>query len=140
MNHPGIATIHRALELGVTMLDTADVYGPHANEELIGKALRGRREGVVVATKFGIVRGTDPLARGVDGRPEYVRADGSYDGRAAQDIDMAQRALGADFDPQGRHFARADLLRQQQVVALLGQVAEILTMFALGIIFRRPRC
>lgn len=69
-----VATIHRALELGVTMLDTADVYGPHANEELIGKALRGRREGVVVATKFGIVRGTDPLARGVNGRPEYVRA------------------------------------------------------------------
>ena len=70
-----IATIHRALDLGVTMLDTADVYGPHTNEELVGKALRGRRrEGVVVATKFGIVRGTDPAARGVSGRPEYVRS------------------------------------------------------------------
>jgi aryl-alcohol dehydrogenase-like predicted oxidoreductase len=70
-----IATIHRALDLGVTMLDTADVYGPHANEALVGQALRGRRrEAVVVATKFGIVRGADPTARGVDGRPEYVRA------------------------------------------------------------------
>jgi aryl-alcohol dehydrogenase-like predicted oxidoreductase len=70
-----IATIHRALELGVTMLDTADVYGPHTNEELVGRAIRGRRrESVVVATKFGMVRGSDPLARGVSGRPEYVRA------------------------------------------------------------------
>jgi aryl-alcohol dehydrogenase-like predicted oxidoreductase len=70
-----IATIHRALDLGVTMLDTADVYGPHTNEELLGKALRGRRrEAVVVATKFGIVRGSDPLARGVNGRAEYVRS------------------------------------------------------------------
>jgi aryl-alcohol dehydrogenase-like predicted oxidoreductase len=70
-----VATIHRALDLGVTMLDTADVYGPHANEELVGRALRGRRrESVVVATKFGIVRGSDPLARGANGRPEYVRA------------------------------------------------------------------
>ena len=66
-----IATIHRALELGVTMLDTSDVYGPHTNEELVGKAIRGRRrESVVVATKFGIVRGSVPLARGVSGRPE----------------------------------------------------------------------
>jgi len=70
-----VATIHRALDLGVTMLDTADVYGPHANEELVGRALRGRRrESAVVATKFGIVRGSDPTARGVNGRPEYVRA------------------------------------------------------------------
>jgi aryl-alcohol dehydrogenase-like predicted oxidoreductase len=70
-----IATIHRALDLGVTLLDTADVYGPHANEELVGRALRGQgREAAVVATKFGIVRGSDPLARSVNGRPEYVHA------------------------------------------------------------------
>ncbi|HUL75721.1 MAG TPA: aldo/keto reductase [Vicinamibacteria bacterium] len=69
-----VATIHRALDLGVTMLDSADVYGPHANEELLGRALRGRRTSVIVASKFGIVRGADPLARGVNGRPEYVRA------------------------------------------------------------------
>ena len=71
----GIATIQRALDLGVTVLDTADVYGPHTNEVLVGKAIRGRRAGVVIATKFGIVRDpNDPLKRGVNGRPEYVRA------------------------------------------------------------------
>jgi aryl-alcohol dehydrogenase-like predicted oxidoreductase len=70
-----IATLARALELGVTLLDTADVYGPHANEELLGRFLRARaRESLVLATKFGIVRGADPQARGVNGRPEYVRA------------------------------------------------------------------
>jgi aryl-alcohol dehydrogenase-like predicted oxidoreductase len=70
-----IATIHRALELGVTLLDTADVYGPQTNEELVGRALRGRpRASFVLATKFGMVRGSDPRSRGVNGRPEYVRA------------------------------------------------------------------
>jgi aryl-alcohol dehydrogenase-like predicted oxidoreductase len=70
-----IATIHRALELGVTLLDTADIYGPHTNERLVGKAIADRREGVVLATKFGIVRDPDnPAARGVNGRPEYVKA------------------------------------------------------------------
>jgi aryl-alcohol dehydrogenase-like predicted oxidoreductase len=68
-----IATVHRALELGVTLLDTADAYGPYENEELVGRAIRGRREQVVVATKFGIVRTSDPTARSVSGRPEYVR-------------------------------------------------------------------
>src|SRR5947199_4260760 len=61
-----IATIHRALELGVTLLDTADVYGPHTNEELVGRAIAGRRDEVVLATKFGIVRDpNDPMARGI---------------------------------------------------------------------------
>jgi aryl-alcohol dehydrogenase-like predicted oxidoreductase len=70
-----IATIHRAIELGVTLLDTADIYGPHTNERLVGKAIAGRREQVVLATKFGIVRDPDnPAARGVNGRPEYVKA------------------------------------------------------------------
>jgi aryl-alcohol dehydrogenase-like predicted oxidoreductase len=70
-----IATIHRALELGVTLLDTSDVYGPRTNEELVGRALRGRpRQSFVLATKFGVVRGEDPAARAVNGRPEYVRA------------------------------------------------------------------
>ncbi|ERO60170.1 aldo/keto reductase [Pseudomonas piscis] len=82
-----IATLHRALDLGVTLLDTADMYGPHSNEELIGQAIRGKREQVVLASKFGIVR--DPAnasARGVDGRPEYVRAA----------IDGSLRRLGVD--------------------------------------------
>jgi len=69
-----VATIHRALELGVTLLDTADVYGPFKNEELVGRAVRDRRDQAVIATKFGIVRGPDPTTRSVSGRPEYVRA------------------------------------------------------------------
>ncbi len=70
-----IATIHRALDLGVTLLDTADIYGPFTNEVLVGKAVRGRRESAVLATKFGIVRDpANPGLRGVSGRPEYVRA------------------------------------------------------------------
>ncbi len=69
-----IAVIHRALELGVTLIDTANVYGLGHNELLVGEALRGRRQGVVLATKFGIVRDhDDPARRDVNGRPEYVR-------------------------------------------------------------------
>ena len=70
----GIALVHRALDLGVTLLDTADIYGPHTNEVTVGKALRGRREGVVLATKFGIVREAGSQARGVNGAPGYVQA------------------------------------------------------------------
>jgi aryl-alcohol dehydrogenase-like predicted oxidoreductase len=69
-----IATIHRALDLGVTFLDTADMYGVGANEALVGRAIRGRRHDVVLATKFGNVRGGDGAFLGVDGRPEYVKA------------------------------------------------------------------
>jgi aryl-alcohol dehydrogenase-like predicted oxidoreductase len=70
-----LATLQRALELGVTFFDTADAYGPYTNEELIGRALRGRREAVFLATKFGFVRDSDdPAARAIDGRPQYVRA------------------------------------------------------------------
>jgi aryl-alcohol dehydrogenase-like predicted oxidoreductase len=68
-----IATIHRALELGVTLLDTSDIYGPFTNERLVGKAIAGRRDGVVLATKFGIVRDEDGSRRGIDGSPAYVR-------------------------------------------------------------------
>ena len=67
-----IATIHRALELGVTLLDTADMYGPFTNEKLVGAAIRGKRNKLIIATKFGIVRTGDPNYRGVCGRPEYV--------------------------------------------------------------------
>lgn len=69
-----VATIHRAIELGITFLDTADVYGPHKNEELVGRAIKGKRDKVVLATKFGIVRDpANPNARGVSGKPDYVR-------------------------------------------------------------------
>jgi aryl-alcohol dehydrogenase-like predicted oxidoreductase len=69
-----IATIHAALDAGVDLLDTADVYGPHTNEVLVGRAIRGRRREVVLATKFGIVRDpAEPAKRGVSGKPDYVR-------------------------------------------------------------------
>ncbi len=69
-----IATIHRALELGINFFDTADMYGPFKNEELLGRALAGKRDQVIVATKFGNVRGEDGSFKGINGRPEYVRA------------------------------------------------------------------
>jgi aryl-alcohol dehydrogenase-like predicted oxidoreductase len=85
-----VATIHRALELGVTFLDTADMYGPHTNEELVGRAIAGKRDGVVIATKFGIVRSEDPQARGINGRPEYVRrsCEGSLRRLGVDHIDL----------------------------------------------------
>ncbi len=69
-----VATIHRALDGGLNFLDTADVYGPFTNEELVGRAIRGRRQEVFLATKFGILRSADPHYRGVCGRPDYVRS------------------------------------------------------------------
>ncbi|MGB8013943.1 MAG: aldo/keto reductase [Terriglobales bacterium] len=69
-----IATIHRALELGITFLDTADIYGPYKNEELVGRAIKGKRDQIVLATKFGIVRDpANPNVRGVNGKPDYVK-------------------------------------------------------------------
>jgi len=68
-----IATIHRALELGINFLDTADMYGVGANEELIGKAIKGKRDKVVIATKFGNVRGPNGEFQGINGKPDYVR-------------------------------------------------------------------
>ena len=81
-----VATIHRALELGVNFLDTAAMYGSGANEQLVGRAIADRRDEVVLATKFGIVRGDDPTERGVNGRPEYVH----------ESCDASLRRLGLD--------------------------------------------
>ncbi|MFZ0089030.1 MAG: aldo/keto reductase [Solirubrobacteraceae bacterium] len=86
-----IATIHRALDLGVDFLDTSDIYGPHTNERLVGEAIAGRRDEVVLATKFGIVRDPDdPRVRGVNGRPEYVldACDASLRRLAVDHVDL----------------------------------------------------
>ncbi|HKR77715.1 MAG TPA: aldo/keto reductase [Rhodanobacter sp.] len=86
-----IATIQHALDRGLSLLDTADMYGPHLNEELVGKAIQGRREQAFIATKFGIVRDPgNPQARGVNGRPDYVRAacDGSLKRLGIETIDL----------------------------------------------------
>ena len=82
-----VATIHRALELGVTFLDTADVYGPYTNEQLVGRAIQGKRDRVVLATKFGNVRGADGAWMGLNGRPEYVR----------QACDASLKRLGVEY-------------------------------------------
>jgi aryl-alcohol dehydrogenase-like predicted oxidoreductase len=85
-----IATIHRAIELGVTFLDTADMYGPFTNEKLVGRAIEGRRDEVVLATKFGNVRGEDGSFLGVSGRPDYVReaCDASLSRLGVDHIDL----------------------------------------------------
>jgi aryl-alcohol dehydrogenase-like predicted oxidoreductase len=85
-----IATLHRAIECGVTLFDTADVYGPYTNEQLLGRALAGRRERALIATKFGNRRGADGGWAGVDGRPEYVRAacDASLERLGVDHIDL----------------------------------------------------
>ena len=86
-----VATLHRALELGINLLDTADMYGPHTNEELIGQAIRGKRDQVFLASKFGIVRDpANPAARGVNGRPEYIRQsiEGSLKRLGVETLDL----------------------------------------------------
>jgi aryl-alcohol dehydrogenase-like predicted oxidoreductase len=86
-----LATIDRALELGVNLLDTADIYGPHTNEVLVGKAIKGRRDELLVATKFGIVRDpANPERRGIDGSPDYVckSAEGSLRRLGVETIDL----------------------------------------------------
>jgi aryl-alcohol dehydrogenase-like predicted oxidoreductase len=85
-----VATIQRALDLGVDFLDTADMYGPFTNERLVGRAIKGRREQVILATKFGNQRGEDGSFLGVNGRPEYVRkaADGSLQRLGTDYIDL----------------------------------------------------
>ncbi|MGN6703756.1 MAG: aldo/keto reductase [Burkholderiaceae bacterium] len=79
-----VATIHRAIDLGITFFDTSDMYGPHTNEDLLGRAIKGKRDGLVIATKFGIVR--TPTGMQVNGRPDYVR----------QCVDGSLKRLGID--------------------------------------------
>src|SRR4030088_120973 len=114
-----IATIHRALELGIDMLDTADMYGPFKNEELVGRAIKGKRDRVVIATKFGNVR--DPKAttkRSIKGRPEYVRqaCEGSLKRLGVDTIDLYyQHRVDKNTPIEDTVGAMADLVRQGKV-------------------------
>ncbi len=114
-----IATIHRALELGITFLDTADMYGPFANEELVGKAIRGRRDKVVLATKFGFIRDpNNPSARGVNGKPDYVlkACEGSLRRLGVETIDLYyQHRVDPDTPIEETVGAMARLVKEGKV-------------------------
>jgi aryl-alcohol dehydrogenase-like predicted oxidoreductase len=111
-----IETIRRALDLGVTFLDTADMYGPHTNEELVGRAIADRRDEVFLATKFGIVRDPrDPSVRRIDGTPDYVR-------RACE---ASLRRLGTDrVDLYYQHRVDPETPIEETVGAMAGLVAD----------------
>ena len=114
-----LATIHCALELGVSFFDTADMYGPHTNEQLLGRALRGHREQVVIATKFGIVRDPHkPAFRGISGKPDYVRkaCEGSLRRLGVDVIDLYyQHRVDPNTPIEETVGAMADLVRHGKV-------------------------
>ncbi len=113
-----IATIHRALELGVTFLDTADMYGPFTNEQLVGKAIRDRRDSVILATKFGNERSADGQFLGVNGRPEYVRqcCDASLQRLGVEYIDLYyQHRVDPEVPIEDTIGAMAELVEQGKV-------------------------
>jgi len=115
-----IATIHRALDLGVNFLDTADMYGPFTNEILVGRAIRDRRDRAVVATKFGNMRGEDGSFKGVNGRPEYVR----------QCCDASLKRLGVDhIDLYYQHRVDANVPIEETVGAMADLVARCKVRF-----------
>ena len=111
-----IATIHRAIDLGINFLDTADIYGPFKNEELVGRAIRGKRNQLIIATKFGIVRDpANPSTRGINGRPEYVR----------QACDASLRRLGIGYiDLYYQHRVDPNTPIEETVEAMADLVRE----------------
>jgi aryl-alcohol dehydrogenase-like predicted oxidoreductase len=110
-----VATIRRALDLGINFIDTADMYGPFTNEELVGSAIKGRREEVVLATKFGNVRGADGSFLGISGRPEYVRSA----------CEASLRRLGVEtIDLYYQHRVDPEVPIEETVGAMAGLVAE----------------
>jgi aryl-alcohol dehydrogenase-like predicted oxidoreductase len=114
-----LATIHRALELGITFFDTADIYGPHTNEQLLGRALREHRERIIIATKFGILRDPSrPAFRGISGKPDYVReaCEGSLRRLGVDVIDLYyQHRVDPDTPIEETVGAMADLVREGKV-------------------------
>jgi aryl-alcohol dehydrogenase-like predicted oxidoreductase len=114
-----VATIHRALEIGVNFLDTADMYGPFKNEELIGKAIKGKRDEFVIATKFGIVRDpNDASIRGISGKPEYVRqaVEGSLKRLGIETIDLYyQHRVDPETPIEETVGAMAELVKEGKV-------------------------
>lgn len=114
-----IATLHRAIEIGVSFLDTSDMYGPHTNEELVGRAIHDRRDKVVLATKFGIVRDpANPTRRGANGRPEYVRAsvEGSLKRLKTDYIDLYyQHRIDKSVPIEETIGAMAELVKEGKV-------------------------
>jgi len=114
-----IATIQRAIDLGVTLFDSSDMYGPHTNEELLGRAIRGRREGLAIATKFGVMRTPEnPLDYRINGRPEYVRqaCEGSLKRLGIETIDLYyQHRVDPDTPIEDTVGAMADLVRAGKV-------------------------
>jgi aryl-alcohol dehydrogenase-like predicted oxidoreductase len=113
-----MATIHRALDLGINFLDTADMYGVGRNEELVGKAVRGKRDAVVIATKFGNVRAADGTFLGINGRPEYVKSacEASLRRLGVEVIDLYyQHRVDPNTPIEETVGAMADLVREGKV-------------------------
>ncbi|MDD2899155.1 MAG: aldo/keto reductase [Desulfuromonadaceae bacterium] len=116
-----ISTIHHALDMGVNLLDTSDAYGPFTNEELVGRAIKGKRNQTVIATKFGIVRTGDPNYRGINGRPEYVRSacDASLKRLGVDHVDLYyQHRVDTDVPIEETVGAMADLVSAGKVLYL----------------------
>jgi len=126
------ATLHRALELGINLLDTADMYGPHTNEELIGKAIAGKRHQVFLASKFGIVRDpSNPTARGVNGRPDYIRAsiDGTLKRLGVETLDLYyQHRIDPQVAVEETVGAMAELVKAGKVRYLGLSEASVTTL------------
>jgi aryl-alcohol dehydrogenase-like predicted oxidoreductase len=114
-----IATIHHALELGINFLDTADMYGPYKNEELVGRAIKGKRDQIVLATKFGIVRdASNPNIRGVSGKPDYVKksCEGSLKRLGVEHIDLYyQHRVDPNTPIEETVGAMAELVKEGKV-------------------------
>jgi aryl-alcohol dehydrogenase-like predicted oxidoreductase len=118
-DNESIAVIHRAIELGIKFLDTADAYGPYKNEELVGRAIRGKREKLIIATKFGIVRDpANPMSRSINGKPDYVRksCEGSLKRLGTDHIDLYyQHRVDPNTPIEDTVGAMAELVKEGKV-------------------------